>query len=569
LTLTQRSNLRDTTVASVGSQLASPYIKQRPPLAEIEEARRLREEELAREQEEQKRLLEQKNAQADQEVPAWYVNAMKKAEKKKGTEDNQGFVRSRFADVPTAAKGPVQVSENAIPENLEKSKTSSASWLREEMRAIPVTATPDLSGLDKAAFRVLPGEDREGSRVIVPVDPSDVVTAAEERPNKTVPESLQGIRQVPPPISQIPSISARSDAQGGLRGDMRSDSRSDMRGDSRSDAQSSLRGKLRDLPIITIDTPVQIPIQQATLDEAPVAREALFDSDNSLINMTGSFVPLGTTGIMKPLGEELFEYTDKSEIYVTDADDTSMSKGYSERGEYSEPELVNIPESRIKNMFGSLGRSGRGKKEKLGNAPSTWLGVDKRYDARKEGRGIATWGNFNEEDEWKGGAYGGRSHRENARAVAELSKELLDKEVWLVALGAGESKSAGLKNLLAQHGGELKNALYINLFGVGMGDLVFTVSEGNYRPVQTDPRMQSLLASAAQSMAIPVAPIAFNAFATDATAALKEGGRAISIMGLRDKVPACWRWTDDDASILREGNLLDTAALVMELIKSI
>jgi len=539
LSLSQR-NLRETSVASVGSQLVSPlsnpYVTQRPPLAEIEEAKRQREEEMARNLEEKRRQMLEKNAQAEQEVPAWYVNAMKKAEKKKSAESDSDIVRSRFADVPTQTGGKdlVPTLERVAPSSPEKDKTAPTSWIREELEAIPITAKPDLSGLDRAAFRVLPGEDKESSRVIVPVDTSDTVTAAAERPARIALDDMQRGPQGKP--------------------------------------QDGLRGRLRDLPIIAFDSSGQIPIQQATLDEAPVAREELFGSENSLINLTGSFVPLGTTGIMKPLGEELFQYTDKNEIYVTDADDTSITEAYSETGEYSEPELVNIPESRVKSLFGSLGRSSRSdrkKKEKLSNAPSTWLGVDKKYDARKEGRGIATWGNFNDDDEWKGGAYGGKSYRDNARAVMELSKELLDKEVWLVALGAGESKNAGLKSLLEYHGSELKNALFINLLGVGMGDLVFTVSEGNYRPAQTDPRMQSLLASAAQGMAIPMAPIVFDAFATDATAALKEGARAISIMGLRDNVPASWRWTDDDASILREDNLLNATALVVELIKNI
>ena len=567
LSLAQRK-LRETSASSVGGKLANPtanpYVTQRPPLAEIEEAKRLQEEELARSLEEKRRLMQQKSEQADQEVPAWYVNALKKAEKKKSAEDDQDIVRSRFADLPTAQKSPVPTMERVMPETSEKDRVAPVSWLREEMEAIPVTAKPDLSGLDKAAFRVLPGEDKEGSRVIVPVASSDIAPQTEERPVRDTRLDPQNDRQEPVVKNQIPLRNTQSSMQNGIQ--------SERHQELSSKTQSGLRGKLRGLPILSNDNSGQIPIQQATLDDAPVAREELFGSENSLINLTGSFVPLGTTGIMKPLGEELFEYTDKNDIYITDADDTSMSKGYSKTGEYSEPELVNIPESRVKSLFGSLGggsRSGRKKKEKLSNAPSAWLGVDKKYDARKEGRGIATWGNFNEEDEWKGGAYGGKSYRDNARAVVELSKELLDKEVWLVALGAGESKNAGLKSLLAHHGGELKNALYINLFGVGMGDLVFTVSEGNYRPAQTDPRMQSLLASSAQSMAIPMAPIVFDAFTTDATAALKEGGRAISIMGLKDKVPACWRWSDDDASLLREDNLLDTVALVIELIKNI
>jgi hypothetical protein len=195
--------------------------------------------------------------------------------------------------------------------------------------------------------------------------------------------------------------------------------------------------------------------------------------------------------------------------------------------------------------------------------------VDEHFDARKEGNAIGSWDNFNEEEEeWNGGAYGGADYEENVRAVVNLSHELLDKEVWLVALGANESKNAGLANLFANHSSELRSALFVNLLGVGIGDLVYTVSEGNYRPAQTDHRMQSLISSAAQNMAIPLGPVKFSAFATDCTETLKRGGRAISIMGLGKQVPVGWRWSDDEVSRLREDNMLDTAALVMETIKN-
>ncbi len=153
-------------------------------------------------------------------------------------------------------------------------------------------------------------------------------------------------------------------------------------------------------------------------------------------------------------------------------------------------------------------------------------------------------------------------------AMMTGSNALLDKEVWLVALGANESKSVGVRDLFASHGSELKNALFINLMGVGAGDLVFTISEGNFRPIQTDHRMQNLVSSAAQGMAIPIGPVNFNAFNTDATEALKHGARAISIMGLGNKTPVGWRWSDDEVGRLKEDNLVDVVNLVLEIVKN-
>ena len=333
---------------------------------------------------------------------------------------------------------------------------------------------------------------------------------------------------------------------------------------------SRLRNRLSNLPNLSLDNTGNVPTQQATLDTAPVAKEELFAEDNSPISSTGAFIPLGTTGIMKPVGDELLQYAGGGDIYVQDADDTAIEDHYSEEGHYSAPELVNIPDSRVKSFLGSVGdRLSGKKKEKLDDSPSSWLGVDQEFNARREGHDIGTWNNFgSEDDSWNGGAYGGDSYDDNAQAMMQLSKELLDKEVWLVALGANESRNAGLDNLFANHGNEIKNALFINLLGVGVGDLVFTISEGEYRPLQTDHRMQNLIGSAAQNMSIPIAPVEFKAFATDGTQTLRQGGRAISIIGMGRHLPVGWKWRDDDVSRLEEDNLLDVMSLVLETIKS-
>ena len=601
---------RESPVASVGDQLVNPFISQRPPLAEIEEANRLREEELAKRLEEQRKRLQQNSTHTEDGVPTWFANARKKAELKKSNEDSEGVIRSRFADMPTTrgaassagedmpiigegtsplgsnnavSEGIAPVFGRNIPEVIRvvsdtsrsgegadtgvitgadtdgdntgvQDKATAMPEPFEKREAVPITVKPDLSGLDKAAFRVLPGEEENASKVIVPTETSSTV------------EEAYSPYQRDPSRGRQDSDQAALFLERGVRDGFRGAGQGEYQGES----QGDLRSRLRDLPRVSLDSSGVIPAQQATLDEAPVSKEELFSADNSLISATGAFVPLGTTGIIKPLGEELLEYQDKNEIYVSDADDTSITESYSETGEYSETEIVNIPESRMKSFLGSLGDKLTGKKkEKLDDAPSSWLGVDKKYDVRKEGRDIGSWDNFNEDDEWTGGAYGGESYRENSRAVMDLSHELLDKEVWLVALGASESMNTGLKNLFAYHGSEIKNALFINLLGVGIGDLVFTLSEGSYRPVQTDARMQGLVASAAQSMAIPIAPVDFNSFTTDATVALKEGARAISIIGLNNKVPAAWKWSDDDASSLREDNLVNATSLIIETIKNI
>jgi hypothetical protein len=451
-----------------------------------------------------------------------------------------------------------------------------------------ITAKPDFTGLDRQAFSVLSRDTGSGDAVIVPSETGVIGTVDTVSPAAGT-GSPAGI-STPTPAAAGNSAAAGSSAFGtsantpapagtpaaptstpfvGELWPPEGDSRA---GSLKASLLTGPRSRLRNLPGLSKESTDSIPAQQATLDTELVAKEDLFSTEDSVVSATGAFVPLGTTGVMKPIGEDLLNYHDSGEIYIFDADDTSIAENYSKTGDYSEPELLNIPDSRVKSFFSSVGNRLSGKKkEKLDSSPSSWLGVDKSFNARQEGNQIGSWEHFNEDDDddnWNGGAYGGASQEENVGAMMDLSQGLMDREVWLVALGANSSKNAGLVNLFANHDSELKNALFINLLGVGTGDLVFTIAEGNYRPVQTDHRMQSLISGAAQSMAIPIGPVRFSAFATDGTETLRRGGRAISLMRLGNRLPVGWRWSDNEVDRLREENLLDVASLVLETIKN-
>jgi hypothetical protein len=312
-------------------------------------------------------------------------------------------------------------------------------------------------------------------------------------------------------------------------------------------------------------------MQQAGFGTDSFAAQELHPQ-GSHVNVAGSFAPLGTTGIMRPVGEELLQYNAGDDDFIQDADDSNDAREFSERGTYLEAD-VDIPQSRVKSFFGNVGNrlTGR-KKEKLGNAPSTWLGVDEDFDARKAGGQIGSWDNFSEDDDddngWRGGAYGGRDFKENAAAMMTLSSELLNKEVWLVATGAHETKRVGIKNLLALYGAELRNAVFINVVGVGRGDLCYTVSEGNFRPMATDARLQQLIAEAAESARIPMGSVALHSLATDNTEILRDGGRGVSLIGMARGVPAGWNWTDDDLTHIDERRMRAAVDVLLETIKS-
>ncbi|MDR1713685.1 MAG: hypothetical protein LBR39_05980, partial [Coriobacteriales bacterium] len=255
------------------------------------------------------------------------------------------------------------------------------------------------------------------------------------------------------------------------------------------------------------------------------------------------------------------------------ADSLNATSGELTYGGSDNGDAVNVPQSRVKSFFGNARDKFTGKKkENLSSSPSDWLGVDEDYDARKEGRAIGSWDNFSEdepnEDEWKGGAYGGHSREENEDAMFALSNGLLDKEVWLVAVGANGAKEDGIKTLLDAYDNELRNAMFINVLGVGRGDLCVTAAEGSVRSMGTDQRLQNTLSSSAQTRGIPLGRIAFKAFDTDAVPLLRAGARAVSLIGMAKGLPAGWRWFDDKLELIREDNLQTAAEVLVETIKS-
>jgi hypothetical protein len=226
----------------------------------------------------------------------------------------------------------------------------------------------------------------------------------------------------------------------------------------------------------------------------------------------------------------------------------------------------------IRSFLGSVGsRFVRNRNQSdLSDSPTNWLGVDDSFEARKEGGAIGSWDNFNDDDDdsWRGGAFGGDSFEDDARSIEELSSELLDKEVWLVALGASELNQTGVRYFFNRHERQLRGSLLINLLGVGAGDLCFTLLEGEMPSRRTDQRLQNLLAQAAQEIAVPLAPVAFTAFNTDGSVILGKSSRAISLIGMGNGVPMHWRNKDDSVSLLREDKIKTASHLVLETIKN-
>jgi hypothetical protein len=518
-----------------------------------------------------------------------------------------------------ASSGAKLVEKDAVrPDKTAASAAQDADTAVGSNASDRPTLNADLSGLDHSAFSVF-SHDGAGEPAIVPIAPSTVPateaspSASPARPTSSEP-FISPERSTPSerPASSEYSVPAQHIAPSGrplssespLSSELPAPSEprrwSDLPLASESIALPEVEASPQpehplqlQLPLIADETEHRtslphlsnipsllspdasvIPAQQATLEENFIPAEGYLPPEDSLVSRTGSFAPLGATGTFAPVGEELLNYHESAEdIYVDDADDSTLTAAYGDTSTYApRPQMTTMPESRAHSFFGNLGDrlSGRRKRDELEDSPSAWLGVADDFNSRKAGGEIVSWDNFSEDDDdgWKGGAYGGDSHQENRTAVSAFSAELVNHEVWFVALGSQEAENAGIKALLAAHSGELRNAMIINLDSVGAGDLCYTVREGAFRSSKTDHRLQSLAASASQSAAIRLDKTSFVGYQTDAAAALILGARAISIIGLDNALPVAWRNKADTLEILNEDTIQMASELVFEMIRN-
>ncbi|MGI6216657.1 MAG: hypothetical protein ACOYIK_03480 [Coriobacteriales bacterium] len=337
---------------------------------------------------------------------------------------------------------------------------------------------------------------------------------------------------------------------------------------------------LLNLPVVgssETDLSISKDRKQKGLDTSVNREEDSLDSfddvSDSPENLTGSFAPLGATGVMKPVTAEMLEqYNDGNNMYVEDADDSGYDDQYSDQGTYMGSVSLDMPKKKRfsfrKNKKKSKRKSSRRAEEET-SSPSEWLGVDSDYNATDEGAQIGSWDNF-DDDDWDGGAYGAASEERNRDAIAALSDELLNKEVWFVALGASDAANFGMRSLLKARSGDLRHSRIINLEGIGSGSLRFTSSEPElFMKKRTDSRLQKIMHKASRAARVDIEPMDLNWRTTDATFALDKGARAITITAVDENgVTPGWKWSDDIEDIVDEKNLDDVFRLMIEFIKA-
>ena len=225
------------------------------------------------------------------------------------------------------------------------------------------------------------------------------------------------------------------------------------------------------------------------------------------------------------------------------------------------------PKPRKRGLGGLFGR----KKKNDQDSMSDWLGVEDDYDAKKSGRGIGSWDNFEDDnDGWKGGATSsdGASDEDMLSAVASMGDdELLGHDIWFVATGASDCDGAGMKAFLASHRDKLRGVFFINLESVGAGRLSVVTVEGEQQLLKGDRRIMNLVSKVCKSFHVDCGALEMPYAKTDAYAVLEASRRALTIAGVDGTRLACARTEDDLPHNVNPTNIATVSEVVTEVIR--
>ena len=258
-----------------------------------------------------------------------------------------------------------------------------------------------------------------------------------------------------------------------------------------------------------------------------------------------------------------------------------------------------------------------------------WLGLGDDYDAKKDGRQIGSWDNFDDSDDrgkWKGGATLRAGLRDNEQedqeeylgapnfdsldllpseeqvaeayvdaleeeAVDELlddpmelqpeeleelreavlhlgDDDLIAHDIWFVGVGASSLDHGGIKAFLDEHRRDIRGAFLVNLDSVGAGDLTLLTNEGMGRKRRGDRRMARMLGNIADALHIKLGHADYSWEETDATPAMQRSVRVGTLMGMSaDGVAAHSHTSDDEPEYLNDHQIANVADLIAELIR--
>lgn len=309
-------------------------------------------------------------------------------------------------------------------------------------------------------------------------------------------------------------------------------------------------------PVSTTPSAVQIPPVTPTVPVNPPAnRASLFDLPDPSSKLVDPFssIPAPVDMDQPVAAKPTFTVIDSSDAVAPSAPQQFETI-------HAVAPVSAVPTKKRRGLFG--------RKKKEETSMSDWLGVDEDFDAKRSGRDIGSWDNFEGDDGWKGGAAGEGSEDELRQAVTSLGDdELLGHDIWFVATGASENDNAGMEAFLNEHRDKLRGVFIINLKCIGAGQLSMVTTEGERRTLKADRRITGLFSRVSSDFHRPLASIEMPYVDTDAHVAMERSLRAMTLAGIEGSSFAC-AYTEQDHPInLNTDNITYATDLVTEVIR--
>ena len=311
--------------------------------------------------------------------------------------------------------------------------------------------------------------------------------------------------------------------------------------------------------------------QQPSLNQPVVAsRSSLFDLPDPSAPEVDPFAPQSATGSLPTMKGAQSAQAPRRTLNVIDpAAAAAPTAATSTTGAFevisADAPVVGYQKEEKRRGLGGLFR----RKKKDEPSMSEYLGVEDDFDAKRSGRDIGSWDNF-EDDDWKGGATGaeGIDADQLRDAVTSLGDdELLGHDIWFVATGASEYDNAGIQAFLASHRDKLRGVFLINLECVGSGQVAMLATEGDRRVLKGDKRIMNLVSKVSAAFHHEFGAVEMPYLATDAYAAMNMSLRSLTIAGVDGPCLACSRSEEDHPLNIDVDNINRVADVVTEVIR--
>lgn len=311
--------------------------------------------------------------------------------------------------------------------------------------------------------------------------------------------------------------------------------------------------------------------QQPSLNQPVVAsRSSLFDLPDPSAPEVDPFAPQSATGSLPSVKGTQAAQTPRRTLNVIDpAAAAAPTPATSTTGAFevisADAPVVDYQKEEKRRGLGGLFR----RKKKDEPSMSEYLGVEDDFDAKRSGRNIGSWDNF-EDDDWKGGATGTEDvDADQLRdAVTSLGDdELLGHDIWFVATGASEYDNAGIQAFLASHRDKLRGVFLINLECVGSGQVAMLATEGDRRVLKGDKRIMNLVSKVSAAFHHEFGAVEMPYLATDAYAAMNMSLRSLTIAGVDGPCLACSHSEEDYPLNIDVDNINRVADVVTEVIR--